>query len=129
MGWGNCGTDSRGRGIGYCHAATCDHPGCEAKIDRGLAYACGGMHGNECLGGDAKIDWSADVPVCDRYFCEAHLRAADLEHEDGSEIYAPAMCFECARKLEEAYRADDWWREQWPTAADPLPLDAPAGAA
>lgn len=45
MGWGNCGRDSKGRPIGYLHAATCDHPGCDAKIDRGLSYACGQMHG------------------------------------------------------------------------------------
>lgn len=38
--------------IGYAWEATCDHPGCEKQIDRGLAYACGGMHGNEALGGD-----------------------------------------------------------------------------
>jgi hypothetical protein len=59
MGWANCGTDTRGRAIGYAHRATCDHPGCTAKIDRGLAYACGGMHGE-------------DEVSCERYFCEKH---------------------------------------------------------
>lgn len=60
MGWADCGTDDRGRPIGYAHRATCDHPGCEAEIDRGLAYACGGHH----LAGD----W-----FCDGYFCPKHL--------------------------------------------------------
>ena len=59
MGWANCGTDSKGRPIGYAHAATCDHPGCDAKIDRGLAYACGEMHGE-------------DDGTCEGYFCEQH---------------------------------------------------------
>ena len=60
MGWGDCGEDNKGRPIGYCHEATCDHPGCEAKIDRGLSYACGGMHGE----GERS---------CEGYFCGEHL--------------------------------------------------------
>jgi len=59
MGWANCGQDSRGREIGYAHEAQCDHPGCNASIHRGLAYACGGMHG--------ELEWA-----CEGYFCEAH---------------------------------------------------------
>lgn len=60
MGWAFCGTDDDGREIGYGVTAVCDHPGCTAEIDRGLAYACGGMHG----GGDQG---------CGRYYCSAHL--------------------------------------------------------
>lgn len=59
MGWANCGTDKSGRPIGYAHPARCDHPGCKVKIDRGLAYACGGMHGE-------------DEVSCDKYFCAEH---------------------------------------------------------
>ena len=60
MGWGNCGVDSKGRPIGYVFEATCDHPNCDVKIDRGVAHACGGMHGeNTCS--------------CEGYFCEKHL--------------------------------------------------------
>lgn len=125
MGWGDCGDDSRGRPIGYYHEATCDHPGCEAVIDRGLSYACGGMHGNECAGGCDEVDWSADAEVCDRYFCERHLRMPCLEHEDGADLWAPAMCFACADRLERAYREDPDWRDMWPTAAPPLPLNEP----
>ncbi len=60
MGWGNCGTDSKGRPIGYVFTAACDHPGCYKKIDRGLAHACGGMHGD-------------DEGGCEGYFCGDHL--------------------------------------------------------
>lgn len=59
MGWANCGEDKNGRPIGYSHEATCDHDGCNVKIDRGLAYACGDMHGNTEYG-------------CDKYFCSEH---------------------------------------------------------
>lgn len=127
MGWGNCGTDSKGRPIGYCHAARCDHPGCWAKIDRGLSYACGGMHGaGEHVGDDLFNDWT-----CEGYFCESHLRWPCLEHEDGADladnISVPSMCFACAEKVEIAYRTElvDW-RQHWPTDEPPLALDRAA---
>lgn len=60
MGWGDCGFDDDGRPIGYSVSATCDEPGCDAPIDRGLSYVCGGMHG----GGEHG---------CGRYFCSGHL--------------------------------------------------------
>jgi hypothetical protein len=49
-----------GKTVGYSVNATCEHPGCKTKIDRGLAYACGGNHGD----GDG---------YCDGYFCYEHL--------------------------------------------------------
>lgn len=64
MGWMYCGEDSKGRKIGYGIVATCDFPGCNEQIDRGLAYACGGMHGDEGQNGE---------PCCDGYFCGEHL--------------------------------------------------------
>jgi hypothetical protein len=60
VGWADCGEDSTGRPIGYAHEATCDHPGCDKPIDRGLAYACGEQHG----AGDG---------FCEGYFCFEHL--------------------------------------------------------
>jgi hypothetical protein len=60
MGWGDCGTDSLGRPIGYVFEATCDFGGCLARIDRGLSYACGGMHGD-------------DETSCELYFCPKHI--------------------------------------------------------
>lgn len=71
MGWANCGEDSKGRPIGYAHSATCDHPGCNAEIDRGLSYACGNMHGE---GGARQDDYG-----CEKYFCTAHLIHGECE--------------------------------------------------
>ena len=63
--------DARDSGVdrwaGYAVPAICDHPRCDAVIDRGEAYKCGdlfadndGEHrGGECMG-------------CGLYFCEAH---------------------------------------------------------
>lgn len=59
MGWAHCGQDSQGRDIGYGVEAVCDHPGCTTKIDRGLSYVCGDMHGED--------EWS-----CEKYFCTEH---------------------------------------------------------
>lgn len=81
MSWGDCGTDSQGRPIGYVHEATCDHPGCNAKIDRGLSYACGGMHGE-------------DEVSCEKYFCEEHL-AYTVDSDD----HLHRVCAECAELL------------------------------
>jgi hypothetical protein len=60
MGWA-VGYDKHWkRDIGYGVPAFCDHPGCEAEIDRGLAYVCCDQqpHGGE-LG-------------CGLYFCGRH---------------------------------------------------------
>lgn len=84
MGWANCGSDSKGRPIGYAHAARCDHPGCKARIDRGLAYACGGMHG------------SGDL-YCEGYFCTDHLKDAP-DNEGGYFSLCPA-CYAAYEKL------------------------------
>ncbi len=60
MGW-SIGFDSNwDRDIGYGVPATCDHPGCNEKIDRGIAHVCGG----EPYGGDEG---------CGLYFCSKHL--------------------------------------------------------
>lgn len=47
------------RDIGYGVPATCDHPGCTERIDRGLAHVCAG---NTPYGGDG----------CGLYFCSQH---------------------------------------------------------
>lgn len=82
MGWSHCGTDSNGREIGYSIEATCDFPGCSAQIHRGLAYACGGMHG---IG---EYD-------CDRYFCYEHLVHV-VQPPNGRAI---SVCEECYAAL------------------------------
>ena len=77
MGWANCGIDSQGRPIGYAFEATCDDEGCTTEIDRGLAYACGAMHGE-------------DVWSCDGYFCYEHLLITELP--DGSYAQLCPLC-------------------------------------
>src|SRR4051812_43469673 len=91
MGWANCGTDSKGRRIGYAVPATCDQPGCKARIDRGLSYACGGMHGTS--------------DGCERYFCGAHL----VHRFDPGDERAKQFCAECAAVIDEE-RAEDFAR-------------------
>ena len=60
MGW-SIGFDSNWRrDVGYGVPAHCDHPDCAKKIDRGIAYTCGG----EPEGGEHG---------CGLHFCEAHL--------------------------------------------------------
>lgn len=60
MGW-EIGYDSDWkRDIGYGVPATCDHPDCNEKIDRGLDYVCGG----EPYGGDRG---------CGLHFCLTHM--------------------------------------------------------
>ena len=55
------------RDIGYGLPAYCDHPGCMAEIDRGLAYVCG----SEPYGGEHG---------CGLYFCDKHLRFHSSPH-------------------------------------------------
>ena len=90
MGWADCGNDSQGRPIGYGFEATCDHPGCEAKIDRGLSYVCGNMHGQD--------DWS-----CEKYFCQQH-RLNWIKNDDDDVM---SVCSDCEK----------YWRENNPEAA------------
>lgn len=60
MGWSIGYDDNWKRDIGWGVPAYCDHPGCETKIDRGLAYVCGG----EPYGGDKG---------CGLFFCPDHM--------------------------------------------------------
>lgn len=64
MGWGIYEVEG-GRDAGYQVPAICDHPGCEAEIDRGVSYACGG----EPRGGEYG---------CGLYFCSEHLFYKDV---------------------------------------------------
>lgn len=45
---------------GYGIDATCEEPGCEEQIDRGLAYLCGATPGGDEYG-------------CGGYYCGRHL--------------------------------------------------------
>jgi hypothetical protein len=61
MGW-SLGQNSEGRDVGYGVPATCDHPDCNAEIDRGISHVCGG----EPDGGE---------DGCGLFFCGDHLTA------------------------------------------------------
>ena len=88
MGWADCGKDSKGRNIGYAFGGTCDFPGCTKEINRGLSYACGGMHGE-------------DEYSCEKYFCSDHLKI--FEKPDGSGDCI-SICPECYfQALESGY--------------------------
>lgn len=84
MGWGNCGQDSKGRYIGYCAEGTCDHPRCTDQIDRGLSYACGGMHGENEIS-------------CENYFCSKHLICVQIKDRES----LVEVCRECYDLLKE----------------------------
>lgn len=77
MGWGNCGTDSTGRKIGYAVRAKCDHRGCKERIDRGLSYACGEMHGAGNFSRPSDRTFHAQDCTCELYFCSKHLHICD----------------------------------------------------
>lgn len=94
MGWSDCGTDDQGRPIGYAFAATCDRPGCDAKIDRGLSYCCGSMHGGGRSG-------------CGLYFCAEHLHVARVADDAEAGRSYEGLCPECF----------DAWARDHPEAA------------
>lgn len=79
MGW-SYGINGEGREVGYAVDAVCDWDcSCGAKINRGLAYVCGGMHD----GGEHG---------CGRYFCDEHITMG-LGLPD-------QMCLVCAARFE-----------------------------
>lgn len=65
MGWAV--GERSGRDIGYGVPASCDHPGCGARIDRGLGYACGDGLGDS---------------GCGLYFCPAHTAWGPVDPDD-----------------------------------------------
>lgn len=67
-------TGKDGRDIGYGVPALCDHPACNAEINRGLSYVCG------------MINTDGEDRGCGLHFCGDHLR------------YSPKygqLCFRC----------------------------------
>jgi hypothetical protein len=89
MGWA-VGWDSRTKRFrGYGVPAYCEEPGCPEKIDRGLAYACGGLDDG-----------------CGRFFCEGHLFYLNLEdHDEDCECGVDPdedcnFCSQCVEGLE-----------------------------
>ncbi len=90
------------RDIGYGVPATCDYPGCEYAIDRGLGYVCGG----EPYGGEIG---------CGLYFCGAHLLAYNSlceRCEAGQPPFEPTP--DTAEWLEWKLTDESWqqWRDE-----------------
>ncbi len=89
MGWGNCGTDGKGRKIGYLWRGKCDHKGCKKRISRGVSEACGGMHGTSEGG-------------CEGYFCSEHLyHVYDPFGEIGRQKGMAHVCEKCKHQHNE----------------------------
>lgn len=92
MGW-SIGNDHKhgDRDIGYGVPAVCDHPDCNEKIDRSLAYVCG----NEPHGGDHG---------CGLYFCTKHHQGAIYAEDDPDEegdCVAQSLCERCTAGQDE----------------------------
>ena len=111
MGW-SIGYDSCwNRDIGYGVPAVCDHPKCNAEIDRGLAHVCG----TEPYGGEIG---------CGLYFCQEHLYYHNRRMSNGV-VETVQLCPKCGRYDTKPYKAkpdtDEWirWKitddswEQW----------------
>lgn len=86
------GLNNNGREIGYGVKATCDLDGCEAEIDRGFAYCCGGGDGIQNAGME-------DEPYCGGFFCAEHL--FHVHGLDGP------VCSTCLPKAEELLRCPE----------------------
>lgn len=95
-----------GRDVGYGVPAVCDKPDCDEKIDRGLAYLCGDMHGDEF--------------GCGLYFCSRHLmyrRPKELDHS----VQKCPRCYLYKSPYEPKSDIEEWvfWKlndaswEQW----------------
>jgi hypothetical protein len=84
MGWSLGFDNSWQRDIGYAVPSICDHPKCNKKIDRGLAYVCGGYP----YGGEKG---------CGLYFCYDHLIIGRTDE-------APQLCPKCFRYEKTTYK-------------------------
>jgi len=103
MGW-SLGYDGNWqRDVGYGVPAYCDHPKCKRKINRGLAFVCGG----EPYGGESG---------CGLYFCEKHLHYTTRNDENGEED-SPQLCEICIYNFE----LDDANWQQFKKCFEPKP--------
>ena len=80
MSWSIGFDKNNDRYIGYGVPSICDHPDCDVKIDRGLAYVCGG----EPFGGEHG---------CGLHFCGKHRQYAGKRRD-----HSP-LCERCYRKM------------------------------
>ncbi|MCV7174782.1 hypothetical protein H7H98_03235 [Mycolicibacterium sphagni] len=89
MGWAVGFDTNLYRDIGYGVPAICEHPDCDARIDRGLAYGCGGGVMSD--------------EGCALYFCHDHLGNYHDDFVDDNGEVIEALCERCA----ERYRNPD----------------------
>ena len=88
MGYSIYYDSERKRDLGYGVPAVCDHPDCNEKIDRGLAYVCGGEPRYNDEG-------------CALYFCGKHLRFYHrIDEEAEEEIMSHQLCERCGAAYE-----------------------------
>ena len=122
MGWSVGYDPNWRRDIGYGVPAICDHPGCGAEIDRGLAYVCGG----EPWGGDEG---------CGLFFCGLHRvylgnKPQCVRCFDGKEPFTPTP--DTAEWIKHKLTDPTWqeWRDEHPdevavlAASSPVPAEA-----
>ncbi|GBU19383.1 MULTISPECIES: hypothetical protein [Methylobacterium] len=126
MGWAVGYDDRLSRDVGYGVPAKCDHPGCDAEIDRGLAHICGG----DPYGGEHG---------CGLHFCGSHLFMSGRRSEHPGR---PQLCEACYHErepfpqkpdvpewLEHKLSAPSWeeWRTEHPAevAAARLAVSGP----
>jgi hypothetical protein len=108
MSWAHCGEDHRKRPVGYAVEATCDHPGCDARIDRGLAYVCGGEHRG------IQVDdheGASFVLTCGGYFCPDH-RVPIVGFVHGR-VRGLEVCASCAEDIRRHVGGYDRWPESY----------------
>lgn len=93
MGW-SIGYDDRWhRDIGYGVPAYCDHPGCDAEIDRGMGWKC---EGEGC--------------GCGKFYCEQHRHVASAHTHDAPPSREHPLW------INHLLTHDSWqkWRDQHP---------------
>jgi hypothetical protein len=92
------------RDIGYGVPATCDHPGCGADIDRGLACVCAG-----------EVPYGGE-DGCGLYFCGEHLGYQCERCAAGEPPFEPTP--DVPRWMEWKLGDDSWapWRARSPEA-------------
>jgi len=97
------GYDERNkRDIGYGVPAICDHPECNTKIDRGLAFVC---KNQEPYGGEG----------CGLFFCSKHHGIDGCERcEKGKEPFEPKN--DTKEWIEHKLNDESWgqWRNENP---------------
>ena len=107
------------RDIGYGVPCKCDHPGCDAEIDRGLAFVCCDQ---QPYGGERG---------CGLYFCGDHQHMTEDHHQ---------LCARCLRGnppfkakpdvpewIHHKLTDDSWqqWREENPDEVETMKSNKP----